>query len=99
MSQPLHPNIPPATAADIRPEWIAQVREALQRDGQAARAGELHAPAPAGELLDGRVAFTIEVQSINTGLWQPLNLPSNTIYFATASDRDAVLEQLWRAPR
>ena len=78
MSQPLHINIPPATAADLPPWWLAQVREVVVRDGHALRAG----------FPD----ITIEVQNINRPeVWQPLNLQTNTPHFATDRDRDTIL--------
>lgn len=81
MSQRLNPNVPPALAADIAPAWIAQVHEAIHREGYAVRAG----------FPD----ITIEVQNINhPETWQPLNLQTNTHLFATEQDRDFVLEQL-----
>lgn len=81
MSQPYTPNIPPSTAADLKPEWIAQVRGIIQRDGHAVRAGF--------------PAITIEVQNINQPeVWQPLNLQTNTCHFATEKDRDEVLDLL-----
>lgn len=84
MSQPFQPLVQPSRAADLTPEWIAQVREIIRRDGHAIRAGQ-H-------------AHTIEVQHPNRPeVWQPLNLQTNTSLFATAEDRDAVINQLWRA--
>lgn len=81
MSQPLF-TPKPATADDVPAKWIAQVREIIQRDGQALRAGF--------------PACTIEAQNINhPEAWQPLNLPANTAVFATEADRDAVLRALW----
>jgi hypothetical protein len=73
----------PARAADISPEWIAMFAELLRREGRAFRAG-------AG-------AATIEVQSINTGQWQAINLETNVAEFASAADRDTVLMALERA--
>jgi hypothetical protein len=83
MSQQLKPLIKPATAADVPATWIANVGAILKRDGMAAQAGF--------------PACTIMVQFIALGVWQPLNLPTNTMHFATEQDRDAVLEQIWKA--
>jgi hypothetical protein len=81
MSQPYTANIPPAVAGDLKPEWIAQVRGIVEREGYALRAGF--------------PAITIEVQNINQpDVWQPLNLQTNTAHFATEQDRDTVLESL-----
>jgi hypothetical protein len=78
MSQPLHHSIPPATAADISPLWLHQVRAVVLREGYALRGG----------FPD----ITIEVQNINVPeIWQPLNLQTNTAHFATDRDRDQVL--------
>ena len=81
MSQKYIPRAAPAASADISPEWIAQVRAIIERDGHAVRAAEAE--------------FTIEVQNINQPeIWQPLNLQTNTHHFTTAQDRDAVLKLL-----
>lgn len=98
MSQPYTPRIAPMLAADFKAVWIADVRALLQREGMAARAGDYLAP-KAGELVGEHAIWVIEVQSTNTGVWHPLNLPANTTLFASAADRDAVLAQLWRAPK
>ena len=95
MSQSLEPIYQPATVGDFKPEWIAQVRAALKRDGQASRAGQMYVKI---NVTASGYTYTpapvIEVQSINTGEWMPLNLPANSARFATAADRDAVLELL-----
>jgi hypothetical protein len=81
MSEKQIVRIPPAHAADISPDWIAQVRATIERDGHAVRAGFPE--------------ITIEVQNINhPEIWQPLNLQTNTRLFATEQDRDLVLAQL-----
>jgi hypothetical protein len=69
----------PVAAADLAPEWIADRRAIAHRDGHALRAG-----------LD----LTIEVQSINTGEWHPLCLPTEGTRFVSSVDRDAVLAAL-----
>lgn len=81
MSQSYTPNVAPATAADLPPWWLHQVRGIVLRDGHALR--------------PGFPAITIEVQNINhPETWQPLNLQTNTAHFATEQDRDAVLAML-----
>lgn len=65
-----------ATAADIPPEWIEQVATVLARNGQAY---DLSAD-----------ARSIVVQTINTGQWMPLNLPTNGHLFATTDDAHTV---------
>jgi hypothetical protein len=78
MSQPLKSSIPPATAADLPPWWLAQVRAVVLRDGLALR--------------PGFPDITIEVQNINEPeTWQPLNLQTNTSHLATDRDRDQIL--------
>jgi len=95
MSQSLEPIFRAATVADFSPEWIASVRDGLKRDGQATRPGSLH-----GKTQNGTTGYLyspnpiIEAQSINTGDWQPINLPTNATHFATEADRDTVLELL-----
>jgi len=64
-----------ATAADITPEWLALVAAPLASDGQAFRASA-H-------------AACIEIQSLHTGEWMPLNLPTNGHLFASRARRDA----------
>lgn len=63
-----------ATAADVTPEWLALVAAPLARDGQAYRASP-H-------------AACIEIQSINSGQWMPLNLPTNGHLFESKALRD-----------
>jgi hypothetical protein len=65
--------------ADLPPAWPATVREIVQREGVAMRAG---------------AGGSIEVQSINTGEFMPLLLPGGAMEFATAAERDAVLAQI-----
>lgn len=78
MSQAYTPKVPAATAADLPPWWLRQVREVVVREGHAIRAGF--------------PAITIEVQNINRPeVWQPLNLQTNTHLFVTEQDRDAIL--------
>ncbi|QYM80253.1 hypothetical protein K0B96_06470 [Horticoccus luteus] len=72
---------PPVTAASLMPEWIALVREIARREGHAVRAG-------AGN--------TIEVQSINTGVFHPIAMPTGATEFTTAAERDFVLEKITR---
>ncbi|MBC8009967.1 MAG: hypothetical protein H7067_07710 [Burkholderiales bacterium] len=67
----------PASAADITPEWIVAVANALRANGQAFRAGEARP--------------TIEVQSINTGRFMPINLPTNGTFFDSDKTRDYTL--------
>ena len=69
----------PITAADVPPEWIDDVRTIAQRDGHAVRAG---------------AESTIEVQSINTGLFGRLMLPGSGHHFTTDAERDVVLRQI-----
>lgn len=71
--------IVPITAAEILPHWPAAVRQAARRDGVAIRAG-------AGN--------SIEAQSINTGEWMPILLKNGGTAFATAEDRDQILNQI-----
>lgn len=65
------------TAADITPAWVIDVAFALRRDGQA------HRPSECG--------LKIEVQSINTGAWYALALPTLSGRFADRATRDATL--------
>jgi len=74
---------PRINAADLPPEWIAERRAIVVRDGHATRAGR---------------GGSIEVQSINTGAWLVLQLPDKATQFTTAEDRDAVLRQLQGYP-
>lgn len=69
-----------ASLADITPEWIAERREIIHRDGYAVRAGR----------------GTIEVKSLHTNEWLVLQLPHNARCFADDADRAAVLTQLIR---
>ena len=80
MSQQLARARKPALATDIPAAWIANVRGIIVRDGLAVRAS-FWAPC-------------IEVQCINTGAWQPLNLSTNTHLFVSEQERDVVLSQM-----
>lgn len=82
MSQPYQPTFLAATADDATPEWIEQRRAIILRDGHAVRAGK---------------GLWIEIQEPNRPqVWRPINTPTGGQQYATAADRDAVLEQLWR---
>jgi len=70
----------PALEADITPEWIEAVAGALRDNG--------HATRPAADCA------AIEVQSINTGNWHALQLPTNGSTFADATVRDLTLARL-----
>lgn len=59
--------------------WVEDRRKVAQRDGHALRAGPNR---------------TIEIQSIKTGDWHPLQLPNNAKRFALILERDAVLAAL-----
>ena len=84
MSQPYGHTPTPATAADCSADWIAERRAIVLRDGHAIRAGR---------------GPWIEVQSINRpDHWCTLTLPGNALVFATVTDRDTVLRQLWGYP-
>jgi hypothetical protein len=76
------PVVTPLTAAEVlATNWADNVRSAVQRDGNALRAG---------------VGNTIEAQSINTGEFGPILLRNGGVVFATAADRDAVLAHIQR---
>jgi hypothetical protein len=81
MSTPIiSPASVPVTLAEITPEWIAERREIIVRDGFATR---------------GRAETrTIEVKSLTLDIWFRLTLPNGGYEFATAADRDAVLKQI-----
>lgn len=64
-----------ATAGDLTPEWITAVARPIALNGQA------YDLAPD--------ALSLRVQSINTGRWMPLNLPTNGHLFATVQDARA----------
>jgi hypothetical protein len=72
-------DLPVSTAAEITPEWIATVRETLEREGQAARRGPCH---------------SIQVQSLRDGVFRPLQLPNGGRFFETADARDLIFDQL-----
>lgn len=70
----------PVTPEQITPEWIAERREIVGRDGFALRAGDRRA--------------TIEVKSLVTNEWCVLTLPGGAQEFASPYTRDAVLLEL-----
>lgn len=67
------------TIADLPAGWVEERRTIAQRDGHALRAGP---------------ARTIEVQSIRTSAWHPLQLPNNAKRFALELERNAILAAL-----
>lgn len=69
----------PATAADITPEWIANVRATIVRDDHKVFKG----PDASLEILDG-----------TNGKKYLLNLPGETCYFVTKADCDLIFDQL-----
>jgi len=72
------------TLPEISPEWIAERRELIAREGRAVRG--------ATTLAGG---FTIEVKSLRTNTWHPLGWHHGAICFATQGERDQVLKQLY----
>lgn len=67
--------------ADVVPDdWVAVVRELVQREGRALR-GPVDRPA-------------IEVKSLTTNKWGPVMLFSSVMEFETIADRDAVLTKI-----
>lgn len=70
---------PGITAAEITPEWIAQVSGVIVEEGFQVRHG---------------FKRTIEIQSQRGGGWLALNLPDNQTHFATTADRDEILSKL-----
>lgn len=81
MSQPYQPTFLAATAADVTPEWIELRRGIIERDGHAIRAGN---------------GLWIELQEANRpNVWWPICTPTGGQLYATAADREAVLQRLW----
>ncbi len=74
------------TLAEISPEWIADRRELIAREGRAVRGATT---------LAG--AFTIEVKSLRTNTWHPLGWHCGCVCFATQGERDQILQQLTEA--
>lgn len=70
--------------ADLPENWVEDRLTVAQRDGHALRAGPDR---------------TIEIQSIKTGDWHPLQLPKNAKRFAIELERNAVLHALQKGPR
>lgn len=66
-------------AENIPGEWIEIVREIVQREGRAVKAGNKNA---------------ILIQNIQTGRWGALSLPDGGTAFARSIERDAVIERL-----
>lgn len=73
----------PIALAELPPDWIAERRAIIARDGVAVRAG-------AGPW--------IEVLSINTGAWLRLALPERATEFTSVAERDAALAALVGKP-
>ncbi len=71
--------IAPIALDQISPEWIADRREIIVRDGYATRAGE---------------GASIEIKSLRTNEWLYLVLPGGARDFVCEATRDAVLRQL-----
>lgn len=71
--------VPPITLDQITPEWVAERRAIIERDGHATRAGK---------------GARIEIKSLTTNQWYWLVLPGGASAFTTETARDAVLEQL-----
>ncbi|MBL9187892.1 MAG: hypothetical protein JNK23_10460 [Opitutaceae bacterium] len=69
----------PIALDTLPPEWLAERRAIIAREGVAVRAG-------AGPW--------IEVQSINTGAWLRLALPERATVFASTAERDEALAAL-----
>lgn len=74
---------PPIAIDQITPEWIAERREIILREGRAVRAG-------AGN--------RIEVKSLTDNRWYCLTLPGGALAFTLELERDAVVHALTTAP-
>lgn len=73
----------PITCEALPPDWIAERRAFVARDGFALRGGT------------GRTGgFTIEVKSLVDNEWRVLELPDLARAFALERDRDSVLRAL-----
>lgn len=71
---------PPITAAELDETWVPATREAMRvREGVHVRAGENN---------------SIEAYSFNRDRYLPIMLTGGGTTFATAEDRDSVLNQL-----
>lgn len=84
----------PITAADCDAEWIATRREIIARSGYAVRARgvgsiEIKSLTPVEHLASH--------DRLRVNQWLPLMLPNEASCFATAAERDAVLQQLLSA--
>lgn len=74
-------NLPPITAADIMPEWIAACREAMHvREGVPIRANPRQP--------------SIDAYSINRRQWGPIMLPGGGFTFVDFDERNLVLGRL-----
>lgn len=73
--------VPPIALDQVPPEWVAERRAVVVRDGFALRAGSARP--------------TIEVKSLTTNEWCLLTLPGGAREFVDVGDRDTVLRQLW----
>lgn len=73
----------PAKAEDITPEWVEGVKLALIRDNMKCRRGP---------------DSSIEIESKNGLGWCLLNLPGETSYFVSKSERDIVFNLLLAPP-
>lgn len=62
------------------PEWTEYMRELIQREGHAVRAGEGNA--------------TIEAKSLRTNEWLSLPLPGGKPEFPTTAERDKALARI-----
>lgn len=81
----------PVTAAECNADWIKVRREIIHREGYAMRAGanntiELKSLTPFEQLAAW--------DPLRINQWVPIALPNEAIVFASAADRDAVLQQL-----
>lgn len=81
----------PSTAAMCNDAWVAERRTIIRRDGYPVRAGvgntiELKTLTPREKLA--------EWDPLRINAWAALMLPGGTGQFATAEDRDAVLQRL-----
>lgn len=82
MSQKLEPKNTPVSVGDLSPEWLAERRAIVLRNGHAVRAS-------AGSLC-------IEIQCINQpDRWLYLGRDGLPLIFAAEADRDHVLDVLW----
>ncbi len=87
MSTSLTPLSAPVALAEVPPAWLHLRRELVLREGNALRAGP-------NNTIEAKTLRPDAARAVGVNEWRLIRAPGEGIGYASAEDRDAVLEML-----